>query len=107
VDRRRSPVNLQPLGDRVVVDVLEPEEISASGIVIPDNAREKPQRGRVLAVGKGRYEDGTLIPVDLSVDDEVVYSKYGGTEVSIDGEDYLLLRETDVLATVVRSPVTA
>ena len=100
-------MNLQPLGDRVVVDVLEAEEISKSGIVIPDNAREKPQRGRVLAVGRGRYEDGQLIPLDLEVDDEVLYSKYGGTEISLDGEDYLVLRESDVLAKVVRSPVTA
>jgi chaperonin GroES len=100
-------MNLQPLGDRVVVEVLEAEEISPSGIVIPDNAKEKPQRGRVLAVGKGRYEDGQLIPLDLAVEDEVVFSKYGGTEISLDGDDYLVLRESDVLATVLRSPVTA
>jgi chaperonin GroES len=100
-------MNLQPLGDRVVVEVLEEDEVSASGIVIPANAREKPQRARVLAVGPGRYEDGVRIPVELAVDDEVVFAKYGGTEVSVDGEDYLLLRETDVLAKVVSSPVPA
>ena len=100
-------MNLKPLGDRVVVEVIEEDEVSASGIVIPANAREKPQRARVLAVGPGRYEDGVRIPLDLAVDDEVVFAKYGGTEVSVDGEDYLLLRETDVLAKVVPSPVTA
>jgi chaperonin GroES len=94
-------MNLQPLGDRVVVEVLEEEEVTVSGIVLPDTAREKPQRGKVLAVGKGRWEDGQLIPLDVAVGDEVVYSKYGGTEISLGAEDYLILRESDVLAKVV------
>ena len=73
----------------------------------PDTAKEKPQRGRVLAVGPGRYEDGKLVPLDVAVDDEVIYSKYGGTEVKDGGDDYLILRESDILAKLVRSPVTA
>jgi chaperonin GroES len=100
-------MNLQPLGDRIVVEVLEEEQTTASGIVLPDTAKEKPQRGKVLAVGKGRYEDGQLIPLDVAVDDEVVFSKYGGTEIKVDGEDVLILRESDVLAKVVRSAVPA
>ena len=100
-------MNLQPLGDRVIVDVLEEEQATTSGIVLPDTAKEKPQRGRVLAVGPGRYEDGKLVPLDVSLDDEVIYSKYGGTEVKDGADDYLILRESDILAKLVRSPVTA
>ena len=96
-------MNLQPLGDRIVVEVLEEEQTTASGIVLPDTAKEKPQRGKVLAVGKGRYEDGTLIPLDVAVDDEIVFSKYGGTEITLDGEDVLILRESDVLAKVMKA----
>ena len=91
-------MNLQPLGDRLIVEVLEEESTTASGIVLPDTAQEKPQRGKVLAVGKGRYEDGQLIALDLEVGDEIVFSKYGGTEVKVAGEEYLILRESDVLA---------
>jgi chaperonin GroES len=94
-------MDLKPLGDRLIV------EVTVSGIVLPDTAKEKPQRGRVLAVGKGHYEDGQLIPVDLQVGDEIVYSKYGGTEVKIGGEEYLILRESDVLAKLEKVPATA
>src|SRR3954454_16414313 len=94
-------MDLKPLGDRLIVEVLEEEEVTASGIVLPDTAKEKPQRGKVLAVGKGRYEDGKLVPLDLEVGDEIVYSKYGGTEVKVEADEYLILRESDVLAKVV------
>jgi chaperonin GroES len=94
-------MNLQPLGDRLIVRSIEAEEVTASGIVLPDTAKEKPQRGTVLAVGEGRYEDGKRIPLDVAEGDEVIYSKYGGTEVKIDGEDLLILRESDVLAKAV------
>jgi chaperonin GroES len=100
-------MDLKPLGDRLIVEVLEEEEVTSSGIVLPDTAKEKPQRGRVLAVGKGRYEEGKLIPLDVEVGDEVVYSKYGGTEVKISGEEYLILRESDVLAKYDKSAVPA
>jgi chaperonin GroES len=94
-------MNLQPLNDRVVVEVLEEEAVTASGIVLPDTAQQKSQRGKVLAVGPGRYEDGNLVPLDVAAGDEVVYSKYGGTEVALGTEEYLILRESDVLAKVV------
>jgi chaperonin GroES len=96
-------MNLKPLSDRLVVEVLEEEQTTASGIVLPDTAKEKPQRGRVLAVGKGRFEDGKLIPLDVEVDDEIVFSKYGGTEIALEGEDVLILRESDVLAKVMKA----
>jgi chaperonin GroES len=91
-------MDLKPLGDRVIVEVLEEEEVTSSGIVLPDTAKEKPQRGRVLAVGAGRWEDGKLIPIDLSEGDEIIYSKYGGTEVKVGADEFLILRESDVLA---------
>jgi chaperonin GroES len=94
-------MNLQPLGDRVVVKSIEAEQVTASGIVLPDTAAEKPQRGRVLAVGEGRYEDGKRVPPQVAEGDEVIYSKYGGTEVKVDGEDLLILRESDILAKAV------
>jgi chaperonin GroES len=100
-------MELKPLGDRVIVEVLEEEETTISGIVLPDTAKEKPQRGRVLAAGPGRYEDGKLVPLDVVEGDEVIYSKYGGTEVTVSGEDYLILRESDILAKVVTSKVKA
>ena len=93
-------MDLQPLGDRLIVEVLEEEETTVSGIVLPDTAKEKPQRGKVLAVGPGKYEDGKLVPLDVNVGDEVIYSKYGGTEIKVGTEDYLILRESDVLAKV-------
>jgi chaperonin GroES len=95
-------MNLKPLGDRLIVQVIEEEETTASGIVLPDTAKEKPQRGRVLAVGPGpRDEDGEYIKMDLEESDEIIFSKYGGTEIKIGTEDYLILRESDVLAKVV------
>jgi chaperonin GroES len=100
-------MELKPLGDRVIVEVLDEEETTISGIVLPDTAKEKPQRGRVLATGPGRYEDGKLVPLDVVEGDEVVYSKYGGTEVTVSGDDYLILRESDILAKVVTSKVKA
>ena len=94
-------MNLQPLEDRIVVRPNEAEEKTASGLVIPDTAKEKPQQGEVLAVGPGRYSDkGDLIPLDVKVGDTVVYSKYGGTEITEGGEDLLILNGRDVLAKV-------
>ncbi len=94
-------MNLQPLGDRVVVRSIEAEQVTASGIVLPDTAAKKPQRGKVLAVGAGRFEDGKRITPLVAEGDEVIYSKYGGTEVTVDGEDLLILRESDILAKAV------
>jgi chaperonin GroES len=94
-------MNLQPLGDRLIVEVLEEEEETVSGIVLPDTAREKPQRGRVLAVGPGsRDESGNFVAMDLAEGDEIVFSKYGGTEIKVGVDEYLILRESDVLAKV-------
>ena len=95
-------MNLQPLGDRLIVEILEEEEITTSGIVLPDTAKEKPQKGKVLAVGDGRWdEDGEKrIPLDVVEGDEVLYSKYGGTDITVEGEDLLVLRESDVLAKI-------
>jgi chaperonin GroES len=100
-------MDLKPLGDRLIVEILEEEEVTASGIVLPDTAKEKPQRGKVLAVGNGRYEDGKLVPLDVAVGDEVISSKYGGTEVKVGGEEYLILRESDVLAKFDKVPANA
>src|SRR5213078_2431731 len=95
-------MDLQPLGDRLIVEVLEEEETTVSGIVLPDTAKEKPQRGRVLAVGPGpRDEDGEYIKMDLEEGDEVIFSKYGGTEIKLGTDEVLILRESDVLAKVV------
>src|SRR5438477_11326782 len=93
-------MNLKPLDDRIVVRPNEAEETTVSGLVIPDTAKEKPQQGEVLAVGPGKRSEqtGELIPLGLSVGDQVVYSKYGGTEITVDGEDLLILASRDVLA---------
>ncbi|MEO5653851.1 MAG: co-chaperone GroES [Marmoricola sp.] len=95
-------VNIKPLEDRIVVKALDAEQTTASGLVIPDTAKEKPQEGEVIAVGPGRFnEDGDeRIPMDISVGDRVIYSKYGGTEVKYAGEEYLILSGRDVLAIV-------
>ena len=95
-------MSLQPLDDRIVVRPSEAEEKTASGLVIPDTAKEKPQQGEGLAVGPGRRAENTgeLIPLDIAVGDKVVYSKYGGTEITVDGEDLLILTSRDVLAKV-------
>jgi chaperonin GroES len=92
--------NLKPLEDRIVVKPGDEEETTVSGIVIPDTAKEKPQEGTVVAVGPGRFEDGTRVPLDVSVGDKVIYSKYGGTEVKVEGEEYLVLSARDVLAKI-------
>lgn len=97
-------MNLQPLGDRLIVEILDEEELTVSGIVLPDTAREKPQRGRVLAVGPGaRDEDGKYIAMDVAEGDEIVFSKYGGTEIRLGTDEVLILRESDVLAKVVNT----
>src|SRR6266550_9209051 len=106
--RNLSPVevermNLKPLGDRLIVEPLEEEQTTIGGIVLPDTALEKPQRGNVVAAGPGArsQETGEVIPMDVSKGDIVVFSKYGGTEIRIEGTDYLILRESDVLAKVI------
>ncbi len=95
-------MKLKPLGDRLIVKAVEEEETTASGLVLPETAKEKPQRGKVVAIGDGRWdEDGEKrIPLDISEGDEVLYSKYGGTEITLEGEELLVLRESDVLAKV-------
>ncbi|MDQ1744818.1 MAG: chaperonin GroES [Pseudonocardiales bacterium] len=98
-----TKVNIKPLEDRIVVQALEAETTTASGIVIPDTAKEKPQEGTVLAVGPGRVDDkGNRIPIDVSEGDVVLYSKYGGTEVKYAGQVYLVLSARDVLAVIVK-----
>jgi chaperonin GroES len=95
-------MDLQPLGDRLIVEVLEEEETTSSGIVLPDTAKEKPQRGRVLAVGPGERNDkGEINPMSVEVGEEIIFSKYGGTEIKVGADDVLILRESDVLAKVV------
>ena len=99
-------MKLVPLEDRIVVRTAEAEETTVSGLVIPDTAKEKPQQGEVLAVGPGRRAEtsGELVPLDIAVGDTVVYSKYGGTEITIDGEDLLILAGRDVLAKIEKTP---
>ena len=98
-----TKVAIKPLEDRIVVQANEAETTTASGIVIPDTAKEKPQEGTVLAVGPGRIDDnGNRVPLDVSVDDVVIFSKYGGTEVKYDGKDLLLLNARDILAVVTK-----
>jgi chaperonin GroES len=93
-------MKIVPLEDRVVVKVLEEEEKTASGIVLPDTAKEKPQKATVLAVGPGRYDADKLIPIDLKEGDVVIFSKYGGTEIKVDGGEVLILRASDILAKI-------
>ncbi|MBA2507049.1 MAG: co-chaperone GroES [Thermoleophilaceae bacterium] len=96
-------MKLKPLGDRLIVQALEEEETTASGILLPDTAKEKPQRGKVIAVGDGKIDDsGKRVPIDVKDGDEVLYSKYGGTEITVDGDELLVLRESDVLAKVAK-----
>ena len=94
-------MKLVPLEDRVIVKVEEEEERTVSGIVLPDTAKEKPQKAKVLAVGPGRYDGDDLIPIDLKEGDVVIFAKYGGTEVKVDGEELLILRASDILAKLV------
>ena len=91
-------MNVKPLADRVIVKALEAEQVTSGGIIIPDNAKEKPQKGEVIAVGEGKYENGTKVPMSLKAGDKVLYGKYSGTEVKVDNVDYLIMRESDVLA---------
>ncbi|WP_067778843.1 co-chaperone GroES [Actinomyces vulturis] len=94
-------VSIKPLEDRVVVQTVEAEQTTASGLVIPDTAKEKPQEGKVVAVGEGRFDDkGNRVPMDVAVGDVVIYSKYGGTEVKYAGEEFLILSARDILAVV-------
>lgn len=94
-------MNLKPLGDRLIVEPIEPEELTASGIVLPETAKEKPMQGKVLTIGPGaRKEDGSRIAMEVSQGDTVLYAKYAGTEVKIENKKYLILKETDVLAIV-------
>jgi chaperonin GroES len=96
-------VSIKPLENRIVIRQVEAEQVTASGLVIPDTAAEKPQEGQVIAVGPGRYDDrGNRVPLDIAVGDKVIYSRYGGTEVKFNGENLLVLSSTDVLASVVR-----
>jgi len=95
-----TKVAIKPLEDRIVVQAVEAETTTASGLVIPDTAKEKPQEGTVVAVGPGRFEDGQRVPLDVKVGDRVLYSKYGGTEVKYAGEEYLVLSARDVLAVI-------
>ena len=95
-----TKVNIKPLEDRIVVTVLESEQTTASGIVIPDTAKEKPQEGTVLAVGPGRFENGQRLPLDIQEGDTVIFSKYGGTEIKYGADEYLILSARDVLAVV-------
>ena len=94
-------VSIKPLEDRILVKSVEAEQTTASGLVIPDTAKEKPQEGVVIAVGPGRFEDGQRLPLDIQVGEKVIYSKYGGTEVKYNGEEYLILSSRDVLAVLV------
>lgn len=95
-------MDIRPLGDRVLIEVME-DELQKQGVLyIPDTAKEKPQQGRIVAVGKGRFEDGKLIPLDVKEGDLVLYGKYAGTEIKHNGKDYLIVRESDILAVFVK-----
>jgi chaperonin GroES len=93
-------VKITPLSDRVVVKALDDVEQTRGGLYIPDTAKEKPQQGEIIAAGPGKYEDGKLVPMSVKVGDKVLYGKYSGTEITLDNEQYLILRESDVLAVV-------
>jgi len=94
-------VKIRPLQDRVIVKRIEEEEKSKGGIIIPDTAKEKPQEGRIVAVGKGKTnEDGKIVPLDVKVNDRVLFGKYSGTEINIEGEEHLILREEDILGVI-------
>ena len=93
-------VSIKPLEDRIVIKQLEAEQVTASGLVIPDTAKEKPQQGEIVAVGPGRFEKDKRVPMDVKVGDKVLYGKYSGTEITLDNEQFLILRESDVLAVV-------
>ena len=96
----KTTVKVAPLSDRVVVKPLEESEQMRGGLYIPDTAKEKPQQGEIVAVGPGRFDEGKRVPMDVKVGDKVLYGKYSGTEVTLDGDQYLILRESDVLAVI-------
>ncbi len=97
----QTNLNLRPLGDRVVVEPAEGEEVTPGGILLPETAKEKPQQGTILAVGPGRHDDsGKLVAMDVKVSDKVLYAKYGGTEIKLNGKKVLILKESDILAVV-------
>lgn len=89
---------IKPLGDRVLIEIVDEELQKEGSLYIPDTAKEKPQQGKIIAVGKGRYEDGKLVPLDVKAGDVVLYSKYAGTDIKYEGKEYLVLRESDILA---------
>lgn len=91
-------MGIRPLGDRVLIETLEEDVVKKGSLFIPDTAKEKPQQGKIIAVGNGKYEDGKLVPIDVKAGDKVLYGKYAGTEVKFDGKDYLIVRESDILA---------
>ena len=91
-------MGIRPLGDRVLIETLEEDVVKKGSLFIPDTAKEKPQQGKIIAVGNGKYEDGKLVPVDVKAGDKVLYGKYAGTEVKFDGKDYLIVRESYILA---------
>ncbi len=93
-------MSVKPLGDRVLVLPIEQDEVKKGGIIIPDSAKEKPQEGKIVAVGPGKHEDGKLVPMNVKKGDRVLYSKYGGTEIKIDGKDHLIMREDDILGII-------
>ncbi len=93
-------MNIKPLGDRIVVKVLEKQETTKSGIVLPEAAKEKPQEGEVLSVGSGELVEGKRVPLEVKVGDKVIYSKYAGTEIKMDEQEYLILRQSDILAII-------
>ena len=94
-------MNVKPLGDRVLVQAIEQDEVKKGGIIIPDTAKEKPQEGKVIAIGTGKRDDnGKLIPFEVKKGDRVLISKYGGTEIKVDGKDYLIMREDDILGII-------
>ena len=94
-------LNVKPLGDRILVEAVEEKEVKKGGIIIPDTAKEKPQEGKVIAVGKGKVnEDGKVTPLDVKAGDKVLFGKYSGTEIKIDGEEHLIMREDDILGVI-------
>lgn len=93
-------MNIKPLGDRVVIKVMESEETTKSGIVLPGTAKEKPMQGEILAVGSGEMVDGKKVPLEVKVGDKVIYSKYAGSEIKMDGQEYLIIKQNDILAIV-------
>ena len=100
--KTRAKTRLLPLADRIVITPLKQDEVTASGLVIPDTAKEKPQQGEVVAVGPGRLDDnGKRVPIDVSVGDRILYAKYTGTEIKLDGDDYIVLNDKDILAKLV------